>query len=139
MARPEEYAIVVVPLSEDDGGGYYGFVPDLPGCASDGDTQMEAFENTVDALHEWLHEQELRGVAVPEPGAASRAAVDREKKLLDALKSLAEYRDEADERSNSLEVKLAELIALLKGDRGNLPSTFLPLLAERAHRKKLAH
>lgn len=139
MAQTDEYAIVVIPLSEEDGGGYYGFVPDLPGCASDGGTREDALMNTLDALSEWMLEQEERGVSIPEPGSATKAAFERENKLLDALRSLAEYRDEADERINSLETKLAELIALLRDDTGKLPGGFSALLAEQSPRKKLQH
>ena len=31
------YAIIVEPLSAEDGGGFVATVPDLPGCMSDGD------------------------------------------------------------------------------------------------------
>lgn len=34
----------------EEAGGYYALVPALPGCGSQGDTEREALDNTVDAL-----------------------------------------------------------------------------------------
>lgn len=133
------YAIVIVHLSDEDGGGYYGFVPDLPGCASDGESRQEALENTEDALKEWLYEQNLRGVEIPSPGAASQEAIDRERKLLEAIKSLAEYRESADEQIVQLKRQLSELIAVLKDDTGRPPAKFSVLDLQRSGKKRLAH
>ncbi|MGH1356548.1 MAG: type II toxin-antitoxin system HicB family antitoxin [Thalassovita sp.] len=36
--NPTDYPIVLVPLCEEDGGGFAAYVPDLPGCMSDGET-----------------------------------------------------------------------------------------------------
>ena len=60
------YDIVITKLSEDDGGGYFGFVPDLSGCVSDGDTPTEALTNTQDAILDWIDVQEEEGCAIPE-------------------------------------------------------------------------
>ena len=48
------YAIVITKLSEEDGGGFLGLVPDLPGCMSDGATEEEALANIQDAIREYL-------------------------------------------------------------------------------------
>ena len=45
-----EYQIVIVPLSAEDGGGYAAYLPDVPGCMSDGETPEEAALNVQDAL-----------------------------------------------------------------------------------------
>jgi len=36
-------------LPLEDGGGYFVTFPDLPGCASDGDTAEEALHNAAEA------------------------------------------------------------------------------------------
>lgn len=55
-----EYAIVIEPLSAEDGGGYLATVPELPGCMSDGATEAEARDNVRDAIAAWLAEMERR-------------------------------------------------------------------------------
>jgi predicted RNase H-like HicB family nuclease len=44
------YKVVLVHTEE----GYSVYVPSLPGCASQGQTQEEAMENIQDALHDYL-------------------------------------------------------------------------------------
>jgi antitoxin HicB len=72
--RKPEYAVVIEPLSEEDGGGFLATVPDLPGCMTDGDTREEAARNVDDAIASWLEEARLVGRAIPEPRAALRTA-----------------------------------------------------------------
>ena len=69
--RKPEYAVVIEPLSEEDGGGFLATVPDLPGCMSDGDTREEAARNVEDAIAE---EARSVGRAIPEPRPALRTA-----------------------------------------------------------------
>lgn len=42
-----EYAVV---LERKEDGGYSVYVPDLPGCASQGDTKREALEHIREAI-----------------------------------------------------------------------------------------
>jgi antitoxin HicB len=72
--RKPEYAIVIEPLSEEDGDGFLATVPDLPGCMSDGQTREEAAHNVEDAIASWLEEARSVGRAIPEPRAALRTA-----------------------------------------------------------------
>ena len=72
--RKPEYAVVIEPLSEEDGGGFLATVPDLPGCMSDGDTREEAARNVADAIMSWLEEVRSAGRAIPEPRSALRTA-----------------------------------------------------------------
>lgn len=62
-----DYAVVVQPLSEEDGGGYSATVPDLPGCMSDGDTPEAALINVKDAIATWIEAARDLGHVVPEP------------------------------------------------------------------------
>jgi len=72
--RKPEYAVVIKPLSEEDGGGFLATVPDLPGCMSDGDTREEAARDVADAIMSWLEEARSAGRAIPEPRSALRTA-----------------------------------------------------------------
>jgi antitoxin HicB len=72
--RKPEYAVVIGPLSEEDGGGFLATVPELPGCMSDGDTREEAARNVEDAIVSWLEEARSVGRAIPEPRAVLRIA-----------------------------------------------------------------
>ncbi len=60
-----EYSVVVEPLPEHDGGGFVAFVPDLPGCMSDGATQAEALENVQDAISVWIDAASELGRLIP--------------------------------------------------------------------------
>ena len=44
------YTIVIEPASAEDGGGFLAFVPDLPGCMSDGETYEQAARNVAGAI-----------------------------------------------------------------------------------------
>jgi antitoxin HicB len=72
--RKPEYAVVIEPLSEDDGGGGLATVPDLPGCTSDGGTREEAARNVEDAIASWLEEARSIGREIPRPRAARHIA-----------------------------------------------------------------
>jgi predicted RNase H-like HicB family nuclease len=54
VTRIEDYQILISPLPEEDGGGFFASIPDLPGCHSDGKTPHEALTNVYDALPEWV-------------------------------------------------------------------------------------
>jgi len=48
--RTPDYAIVIEPLSEEEGGGFLATVPDLHGGMSDAETGREAARNVEDAI-----------------------------------------------------------------------------------------
>lgn len=73
MTRKLEYAVLVEPLSSDEGGGFVASVPDLPGCLSDGDSPQEALQNVQDAIAVWIDEATRLGQAVPQPKQARTA------------------------------------------------------------------
>jgi antitoxin HicB len=113
-----EYPIVIVPLGAEDGGGYFAFAPDLPGCVSDGATPEEAAVSVQDAVREWLAAQTDRGAKVPVPGDANRRALEREDKIYAAMEAALASRKGADEKIQKLERQLAELIALTRDELG---------------------
>ena len=69
-----DYAVVIEPLSDKDGGGFLATVPDLPGCASDGETREEAARNIEDAIAAWIEEATALGRDIPKPRPALRIA-----------------------------------------------------------------
>ncbi len=69
MAKQTEYAIMVEPLSEADGGGWLASVPALPGCLGDGDTREEALADAENAIIEWLDAALQLGRDAPGPAA----------------------------------------------------------------------
>ena len=69
MARKTEYAIMVEPLLEADGGGWLATVPALPGCMGDGDTPESALADAENAIAEWHAAAKALGRDVPCPGS----------------------------------------------------------------------
>ncbi|HZF44258.1 MAG TPA: type II toxin-antitoxin system HicB family antitoxin [Sphingomonadaceae bacterium] len=63
----QDYQITIRPLSEDEGGGFFAEVPDLPGCHTDGETPQEALANLYDAFDEWIDSMERMGAPIPQP------------------------------------------------------------------------
>jgi len=72
MAKQTEYAIMVEPLPEADGGGWLATVPGLPGCMGDGETPEEAITDARDAIREWHDAARQLGRDVPGPGATGQ-------------------------------------------------------------------
>ena len=72
--RRLDYAVVIEPLSDEDGGGFLATVPDLPGCMPGGDTREAAARNIEDAIVCWLEEAKAIGRNIPEPKSALRIA-----------------------------------------------------------------
>jgi predicted RNase H-like HicB family nuclease len=72
--RTIDYAVLIEPLSDEDGGGFLATAPDLPGCMSDGDTPEAAARNIEDAVACWLEEARAIGRDIPEPQRAARIA-----------------------------------------------------------------
>lgn len=67
MTYIPDYPIELSVLSPEDGGGYLAWVPDLPGCMSDGETRAEAIANVQAAILEWIEEADRIGRAIPQP------------------------------------------------------------------------
>lgn len=49
------YEVILEPSNE---GGFTVYVPSLPGCISEGDTEEEALDNIKDAIDLWLGDQD---------------------------------------------------------------------------------
>jgi antitoxin HicB len=68
------YAILIEPLSAEDGGGFLASVPDLPGCMSDGETREEAARNVEDAIFCWMDAARKMGREIPAPTPSLKIA-----------------------------------------------------------------
>lgn len=42
-------------------------VPELPGCAADGETRIQALENVETVIQEWIETARALGRPIPEP------------------------------------------------------------------------
>lgn len=60
------YTVILEPEAE---GGFSVWVPDLPGCASQGETEQEALANIADAIKLYLESLRADGEPIPEPRA----------------------------------------------------------------------
>ena len=65
MTVKPKYSVLIRALPEEDGGGWLAIVPDLPGCSSDGETQMDALKNVEDAIETWLAAAHKHGQPIP--------------------------------------------------------------------------
>jgi antitoxin HicB len=61
-----EYTVV---LEREEDGGYSVYVPDLPGCASQGDDEQEALANIQEAIRGYIEAHRSEGIPLPEPRA----------------------------------------------------------------------
>ena len=84
-----EYAIMVEPLSEADGGGWLATVPALPGCMGDGDTPEAALADAEGAIVEWHAAAKQLGREVPGPGSLGQWRQRVPRSLHEKLKFVA--------------------------------------------------
>ena len=73
--HPDSYAMLVRPLTDDEGGGWLATVPDLPGCMGDGETPGDALDDVRLAMLEWADASHDRGDVIADPSFALSAAV----------------------------------------------------------------
>lgn len=114
-----EYAIVVQPLPDDEGGGFIAFAPDLRGCLADGDTPEEALSEIRQAIGEWIDEAKRLKRRVPAPGecaAEARQEFDKLNKLVHAQDKVLKEQDRRLQESREEIGKIREALDLLRGD-----------------------
>lgn len=109
-----DYAVVIVKLSEEDGGGYLARVPDLYGCMSDGETPEEAARNIQAAIADWIEVSKSLGRKIPEPGVSLNYAKERESHLLGTIKILSEQMDGIDDRLDEISREFEHLKELFE-------------------------
>lgn len=62
-----KYLIVIEPTST----GYSAYSPDIPGCASTGDTRDECKKNMQEAIEFHLDGLRIEGEPIPQPGSSA--------------------------------------------------------------------
>ncbi len=62
-----DYAVVIERLPEAEGSVYAAYLPDLPGCMSDGETREAAAHNVRDAIMCWIEAAIDLGRPIPQP------------------------------------------------------------------------
>lgn len=60
-----KYEIILYWSSEDN--SYIAEVPELAGCAADGETMQQALENAHTVIEEWIETAKLMGREIPVP------------------------------------------------------------------------
>ncbi|MDQ2098841.1 MAG: type II toxin-antitoxin system HicB family antitoxin [Tychonema bourrellyi B0820] len=61
------YEIVLYWSQEDQ--AFIAEVPELPGCAADGETYQEALQNIEIVMEEWIETAQELGRSIPQPKA----------------------------------------------------------------------
>ena len=89
MARKIDYAIMVEPLSEADGGGWLASVPALPGCLGDGETPDAALADAKAAITEWHAAAKELGRDIPGPASLGQWRQRVPRSLHEKLKIVA--------------------------------------------------
>ena len=65
MKNSHKYEIVIYWSKEDE--AYIAEVPELAGCAADGETYQEAVSNVEVIIDEWIEIAKLKGREIPQP------------------------------------------------------------------------
>jgi len=61
------YTATIRQLEQEEGGGWYAEIPELPGCSSDGETVEEALSNLEEAMELWIETAREIGRTIPRP------------------------------------------------------------------------
>lgn len=60
-----KYEVIIFWSKEDK--AFIAEVPELPGCAADGKTYMQALKNVEVVIEEWIETAEKTGREIPQP------------------------------------------------------------------------
>ncbi len=60
-----KYEVIIYCSEEDE--AFIAEVPDLPGCAADGETYQEALQNLEIIMQEWIETANALGRPIPQP------------------------------------------------------------------------
>ena len=114
MKEIDHYAIIVIPLSEEDGGGFVARVPDLAGCMGDGETPEEAVADVRRAMVEWIDEYQKIGRDVSTAGSRGEEVRQRREAELVMLSGLIEQLHNAKALYNSIDDRIAVIEAKVR-------------------------
>ena len=125
MENIDKYVIVVMPLADEDGGGFVARVPDLPGCAGDGPTAERATRDARRAIKEWIDEYAKMGREIPAPGSVAneiRRKRELELNVLSAyvqkLRDSERHLEGLDDRISAIESELRYLVDMVENIDG---------------------
>jgi antitoxin HicB len=104
-----QYPVVVKKLSDEDGGGYLAYAPDLHGCLGDGDTPEQAISNLKDAILEWVDEAQRLQRPIPLPGEAIEKAHKERKKMISVIRKQERLIDKQAESFDRLRHEVEQL------------------------------
>lgn len=104
-----DYPVVITPLSEEDGGGYLAYFPDLVGCMSDGETPDEALANGLLAFDEWMDAAKERGITIPKPHSAAERAAKEWDGIVSAVLQMRDQNEALDARLDELQRRIVEV------------------------------
>ena len=62
---PTKYEIIIYWSAADQ--AFIAEVPELPGCAADGETYRDALQNVEVVMQEWIETAKELGRAIPKP------------------------------------------------------------------------
>lgn len=65
MTRMSKYGVIIYWSRDDQ--AFIAEVPELGGCAADGDTHQEALANVETVIREWIETAKALGRPIPEP------------------------------------------------------------------------
>ena len=65
MGSNHKYEIIIYWSKQDE--AYIAEVPELAGCAADGETYREALSNVEGVIDEWIETAIMKGREVPQP------------------------------------------------------------------------
>ncbi len=60
-----KYEVIIYWSQEDE--AFIAEVPELPGCAADGETYQEALQNVEIIMQEWIETARQLGRSIPQP------------------------------------------------------------------------
>src|SRR3981189_3508176 len=89
MAKQTEYAILVEPLADADGGGWLAAVPAFPGCPGAGEHRGAGVGGVQNAIVEWEDAARQLGRDVPGPAALGQWRQRAPRSLHEKLKIIA--------------------------------------------------
>lgn len=65
MNSPYKYEVIIYWSAEDE--AFIAEVPELPGCAADGNSYAEVMANVEIIIAEWIETAKALGRSIPEP------------------------------------------------------------------------
>lgn len=113
-----KYTYTAVFTPTEDGAEFYARVPDLPGCATTGDTLEDAVEQITDAASVWLVVAEDKGLEIP-PASPQRDIGREPDSVLSLIRvDTIAYRAMTDTRAVRKNVSLPAWMSDLADRRG---------------------